>query len=166
MIATFFLCLHHLCSAGLACFSHGSVLKILNILFNDHRYVFNKLTINSAPPSKNALSHFKFHANYYLGRFLKKLADNHCSSITKGRIYHVNHMYIQPFTTVVDWPEIGCLKEVSALLYICRYCVFTWDGRTAMNRFAMEQVCDNWLYIFQQQTCCKLTSWSWYEFLL
>ncbi len=38
-------------------------------------------------------------------------------------------MYIQPFTTVVDWPEIGCLMEVSTMFCICRYCVFTWDGR-------------------------------------
>ena len=30
--------------------------------------------------------HFKLNATYfiYLGRFLKKLADNQCSSITKG----------------------------------------------------------------------------------
>ena len=40
-------------------------------------------------------------------------------------------MYIQPFTTVVDWPEIGCFMEVSTMFYICRYCVFTWDGRCA-----------------------------------
>ncbi len=66
---------------------------------------------------------------FYLGKFLKKLADDQCSSMTKGSIYHINHMYMQPFTTNVDWPEIGCLMEVSTLLYICRYCVFTWDGR-------------------------------------
>ncbi len=28
---------------------------------------------------------------FYLGRFLKKLADDQCSSITKGSIYHINH---------------------------------------------------------------------------
>ncbi len=60
---------------------------------------------------------------FYLERFLKKLADDHCSSITKGSIYHVKHMYVQPFTTVVDWPEIGRLMEVSSMFYICRYCV-------------------------------------------
>ena len=38
-------------------------------------------------------------------------------------------MCIQPFTTVLDWPEIGCLIEVYTMFYICRYCVSTWDGR-------------------------------------
>ncbi len=28
---------------------------------------------------------------FYLGRFLKKLADDQCSSITKGSIYHIKH---------------------------------------------------------------------------
>ncbi len=65
---------------------------------------------------------------FYLGRFLKKLADDQCTSITKCSIYHINNMYIHPFTTVVDWPEIWCLMEVSTMFYICRYCVFTCDG--------------------------------------
>ncbi len=72
---------------------------------------------------------------FYLGRFLKKLADDKFSSITKDSIYHIEHMYIQHFPTVVDWPwpEIGCLMEVSTMFYICRYCVFTWDGRNDIN---------------------------------
>ncbi len=69
---------------------------------------------------------------FYLGRFLKKLADDQCSSITKGSVYHIKHIYIQPFTTVVDWPEIWCLMEVSTMFYICRYCVFTWCGRVIL----------------------------------
>ena len=40
---------------------------------------------------------------FYLEKLLKKLADNQCSSISKGSIYHIKHMYIQPFTTIVDW---------------------------------------------------------------
>ncbi len=39
---------------------------------------------------------------FYLERFMKKLADDQCSSITKGSIYHIKPMYIQPFTTVMD----------------------------------------------------------------
>ncbi len=62
---------------------------------------------------------------FYLGRFLKKLADHQCSSITKGSIYHIKHTYIQLFSMEVDWPEIWRLMEVSAMFYICRYCVFT-----------------------------------------
>ncbi len=59
--------------------------------------------------------------------------------MTKDSIYHIKHMYIQPFTTLVDWPEMGRLMEVSAVFYICRYCgflyvcllFFTWYGRYA-----------------------------------
>ncbi len=74
----------------------------------------------SAPLSKNAVSAFRFHANYFLLTWKIPLK---VSSI------HIKHMYIQPFTTIVDWPEVGCLMEVSTILYICRYCVFTWYGR-------------------------------------
>ena len=59
---------------------------------------------------------------FSLGRFLKKLADDQGSSITKGSIYHIKHMYMQPFTVGVNWLEIWCLMEVSAMFYICRYC--------------------------------------------
>ena len=33
-------------------------------------------------------------------------------------------MNIQPFSLVVDWPDIWCLMEVSAMCYICPYCVY------------------------------------------
>ncbi len=66
--------------------------------------------------------------SFYLGRFLKKLADDQYSSITKGSIYNIKDMYIPPFTTV-DWPEIWSLMDVSTMFYIFRYCVFTWYGR-------------------------------------
>ncbi len=39
---------------------------------------------------------------FYLGRFLKKLADDQCSSITKFSIYHIKYMSIQPFTILVE----------------------------------------------------------------
>ncbi len=35
--------------------------------------------------------------SFYHGKFLKKGADNQCSSITKDSIYHINHMSILPF---------------------------------------------------------------------
>ncbi len=78
---------------------------------------------------------------FYLERSLKKLADGQCSSITKGSIYHTKHMYIQPFTTVVDWPDIRCLMEVTTMFYICRYCVFTWYGRYKMKVMI-------WIHVF------------------
>ena len=86
----------------------------------------------SAPLCKNTVSansNFMHNTSFYLERFQEKLADDQCSSITEGSIYHVSHVYIQPFTTVVDWPEIVCLMEVSIMFNICRYCVFTWRGR-------------------------------------
>ncbi len=91
----------------------------------------NRPSTMSAPLSKTQYLHFRFHAStfFYLRRFLKKLADDQCSLITKAVSTMWNIMYIQPFTTVVDWPEIGCLMEVSTVFHICRYCVFTWDGR-------------------------------------
>ncbi len=78
---------------------------------------------------------------FYLGRFLKKLADDQYSSITKGSIKHIKHMYIHHFTTVVNWPEIGCWMEVSTMFYICRYCDFTLWGRV----YGMSL----WRYIFR-----------------
>ena len=39
---------------------------------------------------------------FYLGRFLKKLADDQCFLISKGSIDHIKHMSIQPFTMDVD----------------------------------------------------------------
>ena len=54
----------------------------------------------TAPPSKNAESAFQISCKllfFYLGRFLKKLADDQRPSMTKGSIYYMNHMYIHPF---------------------------------------------------------------------
>ncbi len=80
--------------------------------------------------------HFRFHANYFLlpGRFLKNqqtinTSRDQYSFISKGSIYHINHMYIQYFATVMNYPVVVCLMEVSTRFYICRYCVFTFLGR-------------------------------------
>ena len=43
---------------------------------------------------------------FCLGKFLNKLADDQCSSVAKGSIYHINYMLIQLFTMGVDRPEI------------------------------------------------------------
>ncbi len=55
---------------------------------------------------------------FYIERFLKKLADDQNSSINKGSIYQIKHMYIQPFTTVVDRPEIWCFGSIYYVLYL------------------------------------------------
>ncbi len=46
---------------------------------------------------------------FYLGKFLKKLADDQCSSIAKGSIYHIKHtsMWVFVVTMGVYWPKIG-----------------------------------------------------------
>ncbi len=69
---------------------------------------------------------------FSLGRFLKKLADDQCSSITKGSIYHIKHIDIQPFIMGVDWPEIGRLMEASIMFDICTYCLVTLYGRRSL----------------------------------
>ncbi len=67
---------------------------------------------------------------FWLGNFLKKLGDGQCSSIITGSIYlNTKHMYIQPFSMEVDWPEIWCIMEVSTTFSCCMYCIFTLWGR-------------------------------------
>ncbi len=60
---------------------------------------------------------------FCIGKFLKWLAGDESSSITKGSIYYIKHMYIQPFSMGVDWREIWHQMDVSTMFYICRYCV-------------------------------------------
>ncbi len=66
---------------------------------------------------------------FCLGKFLKWLANDQSSSITKGSICYIKHMYLQPFSMEVDWWEICHQMDVSTMFYICRYCVFTLWGR-------------------------------------
>ncbi len=53
---------------------------------------------------------------FCLGKFLKKLADDQCRSITKGSIYYIKHMYIQPFSMKTDWP-INLMLNGTTVLY-------------------------------------------------
>ncbi len=80
---------------------------------------------------KTQYLHFRFHANYFPlpWKIPEGISRRSISSITKGSIYHIKHMYIQHFAMGEDWPEIERLMEVSTMFYICRYCVFTWYGR-------------------------------------
>ena len=41
--------------------------------------------------------------------YLKKIADNQCGSITKGSIYHMKRIYIQPH-----------LVKISTMFHICQ----------------------------------------------
>ncbi len=82
------------------------------------KFTYSCMEHISAPPSKNVLSAFQISCKLLSFTWEKKLADDQCFSITKESIYHIKHTYIQPFTTVVDWPEIGSLLEVSTLFYL------------------------------------------------
>ncbi len=81
--------------------------------------ILNQRNAECTCPTKQkrsiCISDFMCTTFFYNERFLKILADGKYSS-----------MSIQPFITAVDWPEIGCLMEVSTLFHICRYCVFAW----------------------------------------
>ncbi len=80
------------------------------------------------------------HSFFCLGKFLQWLADDQFSSITKGSIYYVKHMYTQPFSMEVDWQEIWHQMDVSTtcMCYICRYCIFTLWGRCAIVHFTLS----------------------------
>ena len=63
--------------------------------------------------------------SFCLWKFLKKLADDQCSFITKGSIYFMKHMYIQPFSMEVDWPEIWCFNgSIYNVLYLYILCFY------------------------------------------
>ena len=47
---------------------------------------------------------------FYLGRFLKKLSGDQCSSTTEGSIYHIKHLSMHPFTMGVD-PGSGLTRN-------------------------------------------------------
>ncbi len=53
---------------------------------------------DSVPP-QTQYADFMQTTFFYLGRFLKKLADDQCSSVTKGSINHINSTKKKPFTS-------------------------------------------------------------------
>ena len=88
--------------------------------------------------SKNAVCAFQI--AYKLPSFTLEDSRRYISrrssalSITKGSIIPHQALYIQPFTTLVDWPDIGCLMEVSINMFeICRYCFFIWKHKTRLS---------------------------------
>ncbi len=97
---------------------------------------------SSTPQSKNAV--FTFQITCRVLCFVLEnswWADDHSSSITKGSIYYIKHMYIQPFSMEVDWQEISHQMDVSTMFYICRCCVFTLWGRNAVSLFVCFTNC-------------------------
>ncbi len=78
------------------------------------------------------ISNLKQITLFYVRRFLKKLADDQCSLITKGSIYYCKPMSIQSFIMGVDWPEIGHIYYVWYLRILCfckaDLCIFMARG--------------------------------------
>ncbi len=74
---------------------------------------------------------------FYLERFVKKLADDRWSSITKGSIYHLKHKSIQPFNMGVD----GCFMEVSIMFNIFTYCILTLYDRLGIVILYGDMLC-------------------------
>ena len=75
--------------------------------------------------------HFRSHTEYFLLPW--KIPEEISRWLMfyhnyKGSIYYTKHMYIQPFSIEVDWPEIWCLMKISTMFYICTYCIFTLWG--------------------------------------
>ena len=91
---------------------------------------------NFVPQSINVVCAFQITYKTTLGRFVKKIADDQYSSVSKGRIYHIKHMSIQPFALGMVWPEIGCLMEVPIMIDICTYCIFMLCGTIAEKSYS------------------------------
>ena len=67
---------------------------------------------------KTQYVHFRLRANYFL--LPLKISEeisrrNQCFSITQVSINHIKLMSIQTFIMGENWPEIGCLMEVSII---------------------------------------------------
>ncbi len=82
------------------------------------------------------ISHYMQTTFFYLWRFLKKLADNQCSSLvwlTTGTIYHIKHNVYTTFYHESGLTCIWMVMEGSIMFDICTYCVFTLYRRTGSN---------------------------------
>ena len=102
---------------------------ILFIAYTQSNYENHFTTLASVLSHKiNAVCAFQITYNlfpFFSGRFLKKLAEDQCSSMTEGSIYHIKHIFIQLFTMRVDWPDEHLTEVSDMLLNICTYCIFT-----------------------------------------
>ena len=66
---------------------------------------------------------------FYLGRFLKKLADDQCSSITKGSIYYIKHMqkgFKRNCTDGTSSFDVE-IKMNENQNFICTYNILAWE---------------------------------------
>ncbi len=101
-------------------------------------------SLKSAPLSKYAIysSDFMQTTLFYLKRFLKKLADDQCSSMTKG-----TYLPYQTYVRTTFYHCNGLSKNLTFNgsiynVFICKYCIFTWYGRNCgIYQSLMNRVC-------------------------
>ena len=110
---------------------------------------------------KTQYLHFRFHANYFIlpWKIPEEISRRSMLFHNSKAVSTIsNIMNIQHFTTVVDWPEIWCLMEISSMSYICRYCVFTWGGKTKV----VCQIVTKGLYMVRSNTVNIVLPWFLY----
>ena len=78
---------------------------------------------------------------YSQSEILQKLVHNQFSFITKDSISYIKHLQIQLNNMGLDWSEIVCLMEVSAMLYKYTYCVLILYSSNAQKRNLASPVC-------------------------
>ncbi len=59
----------------------------------------------------------------------------------------ISNMSIQRFTMGVNWPEIGCLMEVSIMFDMCTYCVFTLQDSDNHSHHTVTVIKSAWKMI-------------------
>ena len=82
------------------------------------QYFLKERSHINAPPSKNAVSHFTFHANLFSWKSSEEINRQSMLWFPKLKAVSTISNIIQPVTTVVDWPEIGWLMGVSTMFYL------------------------------------------------
>ncbi len=78
---------------------------IFGLVFAPEHFIYNYVgTDSAAPQNKDTLciSDHTQSAFFCLGKFMKKLTDDQCSLLTKGSIYYIKYIYMQPFSMKVE----------------------------------------------------------------
>ncbi len=79
---------------------------------------------------KTQYLHFRFHANYFLLPWKDSWRNQQTMLFNNWRQYlQYQTCEYNPLPWEWIWPEIAHLMEVSIMINICRYCIFTWYGR-------------------------------------
>ena len=109
---------------------------------NDRIFHFDQSDSHLPHWVKMQYVHFRLHTTYFLllRKIPEELADDQCSSITKGSIYHIKHISIQPFTTGLNWynkQEIILVKGLNwaKIACYCKYLLCLIIAHTAFLHF-------------------------------